>query len=165
MTEPDISSPDDNAGVTVPPPFIYVGVLVIALAVDWLLAGPGFGLPLGLRIAIAALLLCGGLTLALSAGARFNAAKTNIAPWMPVTAIVTTGVYRYTRNPMYLSLALMYAGLSLLANSVIGLAGLLVALVIMQYGVIFREERYLEAKFGEAYRAYRRRVPRWIGFV
>ena len=102
-----------------------------------------------------------GLALPLAGGTRFMASKTNIHPWKPATTIVTSGIFRYTRNPMYLGMALIYAALSLFADSLIALAGLPVALVLMHYGVIAREERYLEEKFGEPYRQYTRKVRRW----
>ena len=111
---------------------------------------------------LAAALLIPGVALAIAGRARFLAAKTNVHPWKPATTVVTSGVFGYTRNPMYLGMTLIYAALSLLADSAIALAGLPVALVIMRYGVIAREERYLEAKFGDVYRQYKRQVRRWI---
>jgi len=114
-------------------------------------------------MAAATPLLIAGLSLIFIAGGSFSTAKTNIQPWKPSIAIVSTGIYRYTRNPMYLGMALVYAALSLFADSLIALAGLLVVLAIMQYGVIAREERYLEAKFGQSYREYKGRVGRWGG--
>ena len=162
MAHTDTSSQPDNAGVIAPPPLIFVGVLAIALAIDWLIGGPHLGLSFGLRMLIATILLAPGGALLFAAGARFSATKTNIPPWKPATALVTTGIYRYTRNPMYLGMALAYAALSLFADSLIALAGLPVALAVMHYGVIAREERYLEAKFGAEYQAYKNVVRRWI---
>ena len=162
MAHTDTSSQPDNAGVIAPPPLIFVGVLAIALAIDWLIAGPSLGMSYGLRMLMATVLLIPGAALLFAAGAGFSAAKTNIPPWKPATALVTSGIYRYTRNPMYLGMALAYAALSLFADSLIALAGLPVALAVMHYGVIAREERYLEAKFGDAYRDYRRMVRRWL---
>jgi protein-S-isoprenylcysteine O-methyltransferase Ste14 len=162
MTQTGTSSHPDNAGVIAPPPLIFVGVLAIALAIDWLIGGPRLGLSFGSRMLIATILLIPGGALLFAAGARFNAAKTNIPPWKPSTALVTGGVYRYTRNPMYLGMALVYIALSLFADSAVALAGLPVALLVMQYWVILREERYMEAKFGEAYRRYTQQVRRWL---
>ena len=163
MAQTDTSSQPDNAGVIAPPPLIFVGVLAIALAIDWLIAGPSLGMSYGLRMLMATILLIPGGALLFAAGAGFSAAKTNIPPWKPSTALVTSGIYRYTRNPMYLGMALAYAALSVFADSVIALAGLPVAMVVMHYGVIAREERYLEAKFGPSYREYKGRVGRWVG--
>lgn len=161
MAQTDTSSQPDNAGVIAPPPLIFVGALAIALAIDWLIAGPSLGMPYGLRMLTATILLIPSGVLLFAAGADFSSAKTNIPPWKPSTALVTSGVYRYTRNPMYLGMALAYAAVSVFADSLIALLGLPVALAVMHYGVIAREERYLKEKFGEPYREYRRRVRRW----
>lgn len=161
MAQTDLSSHPDNAGVIAPPPLIFVGVVAIALAIDWLIGGPRLGISFGTRMLIATILLIPGGALLFAAGARFSAAKTNIPPWKPSIALVTSGIYRYTRNPMYLGMALVYVALSVFADSLIALAGLPVALAAMYYGVIAREERYLEVKFGERYRQYKREVRRW----
>lgn len=162
MAQTGTSAHPDNAGVIAPPPLIYLGVLAIALAIDWLIGGPRLGLSLGARMLVAAMLLVPGGALLFAAGARFSAAKTNIPPWKPSTALVTGGVYRYTRNPMYLGMALVYGALCLFADSAVALAGLPVALLVMQYGVVSREERYMAAKFGEAYRQYTQQVRPWL---
>lgn len=103
-----------------------------------------------------------GLALILIAAFQFRHAKTHLEPWKPSTSLVTGGVYRFTRNPIYLGMALGYAGLSLLADSLIALAGLPLVLAIMHYGVIKREEHYLAIRFGQDYRDYQRRIRRWI---
>lgn len=89
-------------------------------------------------------------------------AGTNINPLQPATSLVTTGPFRFSRNPLYLSLTLLFAGLSLILNSLWGLIALAPVLAILHFGVILREERYLEAKFGESYRQYRTQVRRWL---
>ena len=70
--------------------------------------------------------------------------------------------FRFSRNPLYLSLTLLFTGLSLVMNSLWGLVVLVPVLVVMHVGVIRREERYLEAKFGESYRQYCSEVRRWL---
>jgi protein-S-isoprenylcysteine O-methyltransferase Ste14 len=89
-------------------------------------------------------------------------AKTNIDPYHPTTALVMTGPFRYTRNPLYVSLAMLYVGLSIELGFTGSLLLLPVALVVMHFGVVRREERYLERKFGDEYRAYMVRTRRWI---
>lgn len=152
----------DNPGVIMPPPLIYIGVLALGLLAGWAADAPGLGLPFVPRVSAGAILSGAGLALILIAAQQFNAAGTNIPPWKPATALVTRGIYDYSRNPIYLGMALIYAGLSCFADSIIALALLPVALVVMHYGVIRREERYLEGKFGEDYRKYMRRVRRWV---
>lgn len=152
----------DRPGVIAPPLLIFGGVLLAALGLDRLLAGPGFGLPSEARLTAGLLLAIAGAALIIAAAVHFRRAKTHIEPWKPTTAIVTTGVYRVSRNPIYLGLALGYLALSLLADSMIAMVMLPVALAVMHYGVILREEKYLDIKFGEEYRAFKRRVRRWL---
>jgi protein-S-isoprenylcysteine O-methyltransferase Ste14 len=162
MPAPDAENGKDHAGVVVPPPLIFAGVLALALIADVIFAGPGFGLPATARIAIGLALLACGLVIGFSAITGFRAADTDVRPWKSSTSLVTSGFYRYTRNPMYLGMALIYAGLSLIADSVLALVCLLPLLVIINYAVIRREEHYLEVTFGQPYRDYKARVRRWI---
>ena len=92
----------------------------------------------------------------------FRRARTSPIPVKPTTAIVETGPYRFTRNPMYVGLTLLYLGLTLWVGSLWPLLLLPVALFALQRFVIAREERYLEAKFGDQYLRYKARVRRWI---
>ena len=89
-------------------------------------------------------------------------AETNVSPYMPATSIVTEGPYRFTRNPLYLSMTLLYGGVSALANALPPVLLLPLVLRLMRRGVIEREESYLEQKFGDVYLEYKVRVPRWI---
>jgi protein-S-isoprenylcysteine O-methyltransferase Ste14 len=162
MSEPAPEAKQDHAGVIIPPPLIYLTVLGAALGIDLLAGGPRLGLPDLPRYLAGAALFALGLVLTIIAASGFRAAGTEVRPWKASTALVTTGFYRYTRNPMYLGMALIYAGLSLFADSVIALAFIVPLLIIITYGVIKREEHYLEVKFGEEYRRYKGKVRRWL---
>jgi len=152
---------EDSPKVGFPPPFIYVGTLLLGLLGDRL---GGFSVPLeqSLRIAATAVLVPLGLMIVLSASNRFSQAKTEVKPWKTTSAIVRKGIYRSTRNPMYLGMALIYLGLALGFASLGALILLPLLLVVIQTQVIAKEERYLEAKFGEEYRDYKASVRRWI---
>ncbi len=89
-------------------------------------------------------------------------AGTPTNPYKPSSGIVTEGPFRYTRNPAYLSMTMVYAGVAFLARAPWALALLPVALGVIRRGVIEREERYLERKFGAEYVSYKARVRRWI---
>lgn len=103
-----------------------------------------------------------GIAIVLAGRTRFTSLGNNVPPWQPAILLVTSGVYGWTRNPMYLGGALLYAGLALLFDS-LGVTILLAPLVIViRTQVIAREERYLERRFGADYRTYKREARRWI---
>lgn len=151
----------DSARIRVPPPVIYATFFAGGLLLDrlfgWRLPLPDpvrFGLAAG-AVAVSGLIL-------LAALARFLRARTSPEPWKTTRVIIDRGLYAHSRNPMYLGMALLYAGGAAFARSPGALALLVPAVAVIQTQVIAREERYLEAKFGEAYRAYKARVRRWL---
>lgn len=151
----------DVAGIPLPPPLVYLGLLLLGLAAGGWLDLPGFGIG-PLHRYIGATLVVLGAAILVAAVSGFRRAGTNPEPWKPTTAIVATGLYRYTRNPMYLAMAMIHAGIALMCDSPAALLALPIALIVIQSQVIVREERYLEAKFGEGYRHYKARVRRWL---
>lgn len=150
----------DNPGVIVRPPVLYLGALIAGIAVDvfW----PVAALPFWLRFGVGPVLIVAAAVIMALATRRFAKAGTNIPTNLPTTALVTSGPHRYSRNPIYVALSLFYGGLALAAGSVAALVLLIPVLIVMRYGVIAREERYLEVKFGEEYRAYKARTRRWL---
>ena len=150
----------DSPGVKVPPPFIFLGGLALGLVLDAVLDGGP--LPGAVRWGLGALAIAGGLALQASFLALFHRAHTNVEPWKPASAIVTSGPYRFTRNPAYIGMALLFAGIALLADAPWALLVLPFVLVVIDRYVIAREERYLERAFGEEYLVLKRRVRRWV---
>ena len=150
----------DVAGVIAPPPLIVGGFLLLGgLAHYFAPVGVMQGSMNGVAGIILILL---ALPLAALAIRGMIRAQTHFDPYKPSTALLTDGVYRFTRNPMYVALLTLAAGIALMVNSAWMLAGLVPAAVVLRYGVIAREERYLERKFGEQYRHYLGRVRRWL---
>ena len=152
---------EDSAKVTFPPPLVYLGFLFIGLVADRVMPW-SLDLPPLVRAALAIPFLIVGAGLPMAANGLFRRAGTEVKPWKSVSAIVDKGVYAFTRNPMYLGMALLYIGLALTFESLGALILLPVVIFVIRTQVIAREERYLEAKFGEAYRAYKARVRRWL---
>lgn len=151
----------DSPRIFVPPPLIFATGLLAGLALDGRLAG---GLPpggLGIKLG-AALLVLAGLVLIAAGLGIFWRKETRAEPWAPASALVTTGIYRRTRNPMYLGMAAVSAGVALLFQSPTAGAFLLGVIVIMDRIVIPREEAYLTRRFGPDYEAFRARVRRWF---
>ena len=155
-------STDDTPGVIAPPPLLFLGALAVGLALDFGLARVSAGLPGPLRFEAAPAFAAAAGALFAGALGRFRRAGTAVEPWRPSTALVTDGVYRFTRNPIYLGMALLHLGSALAADSGVALALLPPLLAVVQVGVVSREERYLESKFGDGYRRYRSAVRRWI---
>jgi protein-S-isoprenylcysteine O-methyltransferase Ste14 len=146
----------------IPPPLV---ALLIGVAM-WFAArlGPGLALPLAVRIAALVVLALAGGAIALAGDMAFKRAKTTINPLKPqnATALVTTGVYRYTRNPMYVGLALVVLGWAAFLGSAVALLGIVVFVAYITRFQIVPEERVLSAKFGADYSAYTSRVRRWL---
>jgi len=156
----DARETPDNPGVIAPPPLIYAGALAIGLLANRLY--PIAFLPRGLSRVLGWPLIVGGPVVGSLGLREMKRADTNVDPREPTTAIVTGGPYRFTRNPLYLSMTLIYAGITALANALPAALLLPVVLHIMRRGVIEREERYLARKFGDEYLDYKARVRRWI---
>ncbi|MEI6107593.1 MAG: isoprenylcysteine carboxylmethyltransferase family protein [Opitutae bacterium] len=150
----------DNAGVIAFPPLILACYVVVGGAAHWLHPIPLLPM-LPARVLGIVLLVAAGAQ-SLWAARTMKRAGTNVNPGLPATTIVAAGPYTYTRNPMYLSLCMVFTGLGLLANGLLPLLLLPLLALTLHCGVIKREERYLAAKFGASYLDYQRRVRRWI---
>jgi protein-S-isoprenylcysteine O-methyltransferase Ste14 len=150
----------DSPNVLVLPPLLYGVALAAGLLLHWLAPRPI--LSSNVRYWVGGTILALGAALAVWGRALMERAGTNVNPTLPTTALVTTGPFRFSRNPLYVALTLLYVGLALLTNALWVLVLIVPVLVLMHYGVVRREERYLEAKFGAAYGAYRARVRRYL---
>jgi protein-S-isoprenylcysteine O-methyltransferase Ste14 len=150
----------DNAGVRIPPPLIWLVLQLVGLSID----SAWFRLELAgtVEMMIGALIFCPALYFAVASIPRHIKGGSNIQPWKPTTTVFTDGIYGRSRNPIYLSMLIGYAGIAVASGSVASFALLVVFWAILQFYVIAREERYLEAKFGQQYEDYRNTVRRWI---
>lgn len=152
-----------SAGVRFPPPVIMVlhllaGVLLSRVIPLNILPAAAHGYARG----VGGVLLLGGVVLLVMSMRQFTRADIDMRPWMPTAGIMDKGLYGWTRNPMYLSFAIIYLGIALLIPSEWAVLTLLPALLVIRYYVIAKEERYLEATFGEPYVRYKARVRRWL---
>ena len=150
----------DNPGFLVPPPLTYLLTLVLGLVLDRRSHVPF--LPRGVARILGWPLLGGGVLLNGWFNLTMRRAETPIDPRKPVSKLTTEGPFRYTRNPAYLSLTMVYAGIALLRNALWAILLLPLVLFAIQGDQIEREERYLERTFGEEYLAYKERVRRWV---
>lgn len=152
----------DVAGVIALPPLIVLAFLAVATVLEAIVPLPVPVTHSLARHVVGAMLAAAGFLIIAMGTRRFAAAGTNVPPTLPTTALVVDGIYRRTRNPLYLGLTLVYLGLGVAAGSLWAIALVVPLLWVINVGVVKREERYLERKFGDAYRAYTARVRRWI---
>ncbi len=153
----------DHADVVVMPPLLFLGALAAGAMLSFIVPiGPGIGSANALALTVGATFVAIGLALASLSARGFRLAGTSVIPSEPSTALVVTGPYRFTRNPIYIGFVLAYFGFAIMLTSMWVLLLLVPVLMILQRGVVVREEAYLERQFGDAYRKYKARVPRWL---
>jgi protein-S-isoprenylcysteine O-methyltransferase Ste14 len=151
---------EDRPGVPIAPPLLFVLPILASLALEWLV--PTSFVHGAFRWILGALIFVAGIALNVGGFVTQKRAGTDPIPFNPTTRIVAHGLYRFTRNPMYIGFALCTFGLAILVNSAWMLLAVPIGLALVDRIVITREERYLERKFGEEYLNYKRRVRRWL---
>lgn len=150
----------DRANVVAFPPLLFGSTLALGILLSY--AFPTPLLPGSIARPVGGLLAFIGVSALLLAFRGMIENKTTINPGGSTTIIVSDGLYRYTRNPMYLSLTLIYIAVSIIANAWWGLLLLIPLLIVVQKGIIEREEQYLIHKFGDDYLRYKAQVRRWL---
>ena len=160
LEKADATDAADNAGVIARPPLIYLAALLLGVALDAVWPAPLLADATQYWVGGAVMLI--SFALVIPCFVQFRRAGTSVPTETPTTALVDRGPYRFSRNPIYLALSLLYAGIAITADNVWMLGLLAPVLAIMTYGVIKREEAYLERVFGEEYRRYKSSVRRWL---
>ena len=156
----ELSPEEDHPGVPIAPPLLFVIPILALGVIEWFIPTSVIdGAP---RWILGALFFVAGIALTGSGFVTQKRAGTDPIPFNPSTRIVAHGLYRFTRNPMYIGFALTTFGLAILVDSTWMLLAIPIGLVSIDRIVVVREERYLERKFGEEYLSYKRRVRRWI---
>ena len=151
----------DTANVIIRPPIAWAVAVLVGLGLNWLMPLPFIpaAVPAG---GLGAMVFALALALVAWAIVTMTRAGSNVPTSLPTTTIVNTGPYRFTRNPIYLGMVLGLIGLAIALNSLWLLLMLVPFALVIRYGVVTREEVYLERKFGDVYRGYRSRVRRWL---
>jgi protein-S-isoprenylcysteine O-methyltransferase Ste14 len=156
-----VSNTTDIANVIVRPPIAWVIAVLAGLALQWPIPLPFMpvAVPAGW---VGAAVFIVALALFAWAIATITRAGSNVPTNRPTITIVEAGPYRFTRNPIYIGMFLGLVGLAIAFDSLWLLLALVLFALVIRFGVVAREEAYLERKFGEAYRHYRSRVRRWL---
>ena len=169
MTSGESTPSSDRAAVRGNPPLFYLLSLAVSLAIHYLV----FPLPLTfpatsfvqgstLRVALGIFISLIAPVILASTVAQYRRTGNEINPSTPTASIITTGPYRFSRNPIYFGLALLQTSIAIGVGSLWALASVIVTLLLVHYLAILPEEEYLEGKFGDEYREYKRAVRRWI---
>ncbi len=150
----------DHVQLILPPPLIFLGHLLSALVLQWVVPLP-LPWPLPMRI-LGSVLLLGGLGLAAAAVREMRKLHTTPDPKQAAVVLVTTGPYRFSRNPIYLGFLLIFLGFTLLAGTLWGLLLTPFLIGTITRSVIRPEENYLQGRFDGQYNVYRALVRRWF---
>ena len=155
-----------TAGVIARPPLLFLAALLLGFVVDHLLPLPRPFLRGGsahsISAIVASLFIATGSALAIAGIRNFSRAGTPVPTNEPTRALVTNGIYGWTRNPIYLGLFAVYLGVAIAVRSPWVLILALPLGLTIRYGVVAREEAYLERRFGPSYQDYKARVRRWL---
>ena len=163
MENSNVNNQKDGVSVVVKPPILFLAFLILGIALHFMVKLTIFSeSSVGYGYIIGALLILSGVSLIIWAAKTFKKLGETPHHGKPIHSIMTSGPFQFTRNPMYLSLTSIYIGLSLIINTYWLLLFLPFVLIILHYGVILREEKYLEKKFKEEYVSYKSQVRRWF---
>jgi protein-S-isoprenylcysteine O-methyltransferase Ste14 len=157
------NSSDKPGIIAFPPLMLLIGAVASALLHFFVIRAPIFG-TYRISLVCGIVLMMIAPTLAILAIVTFKKAGTNVNPYEPALTIARGGPYRFTRNPMYLALCLVQTALGFFLNDWITLLFVIPLFLLLHFGVVLREETYLERKFGEPYLQLKREVPRWLVF-
>jgi len=161
MTEnKEMQESNDSPGVIALPPMIFVAAMVVGFAVEWL--SPSTFLASGSRTVAGIVLLAAGMVMIGLGILQHRRSSNDPDPRNPDVMVMNSGIYRRTRNPIYIGYFMILAGIGVWANSLWVLSTVIPAYFVVRWGVVAREETYLEAKFGQTYTDYKNSVRRWF---
>jgi protein-S-isoprenylcysteine O-methyltransferase Ste14 len=153
---------NDSPGVNVMPPTVFLICLILGGILELLFPRDFPLLAWPIRVALGLVLGGAGFAFMIIAHENFKRIGVNVPTNQPASSLVTSGAYRFSRNPMYLGGSALFMGTGLMVGSLWLLATCLPLAFYLTFYVIPREETYMERVFGDEYRAYRRRVGRWL---
>ncbi|MGF1455518.1 MAG: methyltransferase family protein [Alphaproteobacteria bacterium] len=159
----DYPHPRSGPQVMVLPPVLFGIAWVVGFLLDWLTGATLGNVFAALLSFFGPVLVIGGLIVGAGAILQFRLEGTTVEPTKPANALVTGGLYRFTRNPMYLALIMVGMGLSFMVDAPLMLIATGIAVIILRWGVIAEEETYLAREFGEKYLRYTGETGRWVG--
>jgi protein-S-isoprenylcysteine O-methyltransferase Ste14 len=158
----EAQSKQGGAKVRLPPPLVFVVLIAVGVGLQHLVWRLGVPLARVPRFTVGGALGLAGFFIGLFALGWFKRTGQDPAPWKPAPELIVQGIYRYTRNPMYVGMTLMTLGIGAALGNVWILGGALVGLIVVHYTAVLPEERYLGEKFGDSYAQYKKSVRRYL---
>jgi protein-S-isoprenylcysteine O-methyltransferase Ste14 len=155
-------SKEGGARVRIPPPLVLVAFIGAGIGLRYLVAPPPLPLGRTVQLAVGALIAIAALALGGTAFGLFKRSGQDPRPWTPAPELLLKGVYRFTRNPMYVSFAMLQIAVGTMLNNLWVVIGAALMLLIVHYTAVLPEEAYLDEKFGEPYRQYKKSVRRYL---
>ncbi len=149
-----------GASVKFPPPIVFILFMLIAYVIHYMVTIEVGNMSLILYLGSFFVML--GFAVLLVASISFKRHQTSIKPWKPTTQIISSGLFSYSRNPIYLSFCIVTIGVGLILNSLWVTLSFIPSIIVIFYNVIQKEEKYLENKFGQDYLLYKEKVRRWL---
>ena len=156
------TDPRGGARVRLPAPLVVVVAILAGIGLRYLVAPPPLPGSRTVQLVVGALLLVAGLAIGFPAFRMMKKSGQDPTPWKPTPALLAQGIYRYTRNPMYVGMTLNLVGLGFLLGNLWLVLLAAAFLVVVHYTSVLPEEAYLDEKFGEPYREYRKQVRRYL---
>lgn len=156
------TDPRGGARVKLPPPLVFLALIGAGVGLRYLAPPPPLPGSRNVQFAVGGALVALALAIGGSAFGLFKRSGQDPAPWKPSPSLVLQGAYRFTRNPMYVSMVLIQIGIGVILDNLWVVVGAAFALVVVHYTAVLREEAYLEEKFGDDYRQFKKRVRRYL---
>jgi len=153
----DVRSRQGGARVRLPPPLVFAAAIATGVFLP-----PRLGLPLAPRLLLGGIIVIAGFVVGISAVGLFRKTGQDLRPWMPSPELIFHGLYRFSRNPMYVSMVVIACGIGLACDRAAVMLLALAALVVVHFTAVLPEERYLQEQFGETYSQYKSRVRRYL---
>lgn len=157
-----MKSKQDSPRVYIPPPLFYVATFLLSVLMEKYVPLTIAFFQLSIAQKLAAMFIFLGAMLIFPAVLRFLKSKNTLVTVLPAKSLQTTGIFAYTRNPMYLGLLFIYTGVAFILGNWWTFIFIPVVIIVVTYAVIKKEEDYLGRAFGQAYVDYKKKVRRWI---
>ena len=155
-----LDNDESGASVKFPPPIVFILFMLMAYGLHYFLTVQIANMSSLLYIGLFFVVL--GFAILFIASYSFKRAQTNIEPWKPTTKIISSGIFAYSRNPMYVAFCIITIGIGVILNSLWVTLSFVPSIVVIFFIAIKKEESYLEGKFGEEYLQYKSKVRRWL---